>query len=206
MHSPRVRVFLRGVRVGRACARVKRGVACFWVRITRILGNLEGHPMAEEDGKGPNASSRVKRAASGLADAADAAGKAVARGGRKAGAAGKVAGDVAGYVGEVGVEAAGLGAHVAARSGRKALDAGGKAAGAAGKGAVVGGKKAGKGAKQVADVLVGADIRAFDDFTDAAMRVIIGLHEDNERLKTDTAELKERVAKVEAVIAELKGC
>ena len=57
----------------------------------------------------------------------------------------------------------------------------------------------GRGSKRASEVFTGADIRGFDVFTDAVTRVVIGLHRDN-------ADLRERVARLEEVVAELKGC
>ena len=69
-------------------------------------------------------------------------------------------------------------------------------AGVAAKGAA---KATGRSTKRTGEVLIGTDIRSLDEFTDAVTRVVVGLHREN-------TDLKERVARLEAVVAELKGC
>lgn len=69
-------------------------------------------------------------------------------------------------------------------------------AGVAAKGAA---KATGRGSKRAGEVFTGTDIRRLDEFTDAITRIVVGLHQEN-------ADLKERVARLEAVIAEWKGC
>jgi cell division septum initiation protein DivIVA len=57
----------------------------------------------------------------------------------------------------------------------------------------------GRGSKRAGEVFTGTDIRRLDEFTDAITRVVVGLHQEN-------TDLKERVARLEAVVAEWKGC
>ena len=48
-------------------------------------------------------------------------------------------------------------------------------------------------ASQSIDVMTGADIRRFDEFTDATTRVVVGLHQD-------LSELREQVARHQRVL------
>ena len=70
--------------------------------------------------------------------------------------------------------------HVAAKGGKRAASA-------------VGGAAASTGA-----VLSGADIRAFNDFTNAVTRVVVGLHESVSLLQQENADLSARIAALEA--------
>ena len=75
---------------------------------------------------------------------------------------------------------AGAASHVAARGGKRAASA-------------VGGAAVSTGA-----VLSGTDIRAFNDFTNAVTRVVVGLHESVSLLKQENADLSARIAALEA--------
>ena len=50
--------------------------------------------------------------------------------------------------------------------------------------------------RRTSDVFTGADIRRFDEFTDAVTRVIVGIHQDQ-------AELQEQLARLEKGIADI---
>lgn len=54
-----------------------------------------------------------------------------------------------------------------------------------------------EGVKRSADVMSGADIRRFDDFTDAATTVIVGVHRDQ-------SALRERIDRAEQSIADAR--
>ena len=112
--------------------------------------------------------------------------------------AGKRASEVAGYVGGVASESAGLAVHVAARGSRRTGGAAADAAGRTAEAASEAASSATSTAGSVGAVLTGADIRAFDDFTDAITRVVVGIHEDVERLRGENAALKQRVAELES--------
>ncbi len=49
------------------------------------------------------------------------------------------------------------------------------------------------------DVMTGADIRRFDEFTDATTRAVVGLHQD-------LLELREQVARTQRVVDDIQEC
>ncbi len=117
--------------------------------------------------------------------------------GAGAGAAGKAAAKAGGAVVKAG--------RAASRAAGKAGGAAGGAAGKAGEAAGGATGRVGEAAGDVAvkaaavgSVLSGADIREFDSFVEAVTRVVVGLHEDCEQLKLDNADLRARVAELEA--------
>ncbi len=58
-------------------------------------------------------------------------------------------------------------------------------------------RKGGRVAQRSGEVMTGADIRRFDEFTEAVTRVAVGLHHDQ-------ADVKERVARLEQEAAEIR--
>ena len=58
-------------------------------------------------------------------------------------------------------------------------------------------------ALRTTDVVTGADIRRFDEFTAAATTVVVGLHRDQAALSEQFEELSQRVANVRRDVAEL---
>lgn len=56
--------------------------------------------------------------------------------------------------------------------------------------------RAGQVAHRASDVFTGADIRAFDEFTDAVTRVTVGLHRDQAELREHMERLNQSVAEI----------
>ena len=50
-----------------------------------------------------------------------------------------------------------------------------------------------EGVQRTGDVLTGADLRKFDEFTEAVTRVCVGLHRDNVELKSQLARLEQQL-------------
>ena len=50
-----------------------------------------------------------------------------------------------------------------------------------------------EGVQRTGDVLTGADLRKFDDFTEAVTRVCVGLHRDNIELRSQLARLEQQL-------------
>ena len=50
-----------------------------------------------------------------------------------------------------------------------------------------------EGVQRTGDVLTGADLRKFDDFTEAVTRVCVGLHRDNVELRSQLARLEHQL-------------
>ena len=50
-----------------------------------------------------------------------------------------------------------------------------------------------EGVQRTSDVLTGADLRKFDDFTEAVTRVCVGLHRDNIELRSQLARLEQQL-------------
>ena len=50
-----------------------------------------------------------------------------------------------------------------------------------------------QGVQRTGDVLTGADLRKFDEFTEAVTRVCVGLHRDNVELKSQVAQLEQQL-------------
>ena len=50
-----------------------------------------------------------------------------------------------------------------------------------------------EGVQRTGDVLTGADLRKFDDFTEAVTRVCVGLHRDNVELRSQLARLEQQL-------------
>ena len=50
-----------------------------------------------------------------------------------------------------------------------------------------------EGIQRTGDVLTGADLRKFDDFTEAVTRVCVGLHRDNVELRDQLARLEQQL-------------
>ena len=50
-----------------------------------------------------------------------------------------------------------------------------------------------QGVQRTGDVLTGADLRKFDEFTEAVTRVCIGLHRDNVELRSQLARLEQQL-------------
>ena len=50
-----------------------------------------------------------------------------------------------------------------------------------------------EGLQRTGDVLTGADLRKFDDFTEAVTRVCVGLHRDNVELRSQLERLEQRL-------------
>ena len=50
-----------------------------------------------------------------------------------------------------------------------------------------------EGVQRTGDVLTGADLRKFDDFTEAVTRVCVGLHRDNVELRSQLEQLEQQL-------------
>ena len=50
-----------------------------------------------------------------------------------------------------------------------------------------------EGVQRTGDVLTGANLRKFDDFTEAVTRVCVGLHRDNVDLRSQLARLEQQL-------------
>ena len=50
-----------------------------------------------------------------------------------------------------------------------------------------------EGVQRTGDVLTGADLRKFDDFTEAVTRVCVGLHRDNVELRSQLERLEQQL-------------
>ena len=50
-----------------------------------------------------------------------------------------------------------------------------------------------EGVQRTGDVLTGADLRKFDEFTEAVTRVCVGLHRDNVELRSQLARLEQQL-------------
>ena len=55
-------------------------------------------------------------------------------------------------------------------------------------------------ASRSVDVMTGADIRRFDEFTDATTRAVVGVHQDVSELKKQVERLTERIDQLEQSI------
>ena len=55
------------------------------------------------------------------------------------------------------------------------------------------------------EVITGADIRQFDDFTDAVTRVLLGLHRDQDVMAKRLAQLEQSIDEVRETQAQLAG-
>ena len=60
-----------------------------------------------------------------------------------------------------------------------------------------------QGVQRTGDVLTGADIRKFDEFTEAVTRVCVGLHRDNIELRDQVASLEQQLEEVAQLQAQL---
>lgn len=60
-----------------------------------------------------------------------------------------------------------------------------------------------EGVQRTGDVLTGADLRKFDEFTEAVTRICVGLHRDNAELKAKVALLEKQLEESNRVQCEL---